>query len=389
VRQKKPAVTISEGVFNSEIGSFVIKVGKKYPDGIRIEDIVIYDHSKKSGNNSVTVARSGRMEMTDDKKYLILTLKDGINYDENTTDKLTENNLPMQITRFSKEVQRIDLSAFEFKKSDRNIMRNSYQMLNVHQLIYYEDSLLRKQDSVLYSFGDFSMKDIGYYNMFYKEDTVIVSGEVDPYSVIYKPDTSMENRIANTEHLVDEVPKLDSKYKFDSEKALLPDFIQNFDSTTQVLVASSALTLARMSAYQSTTTKNRISSLEKLIIKFKVEWHRKYTLSVACIILFFIGAPLGAIIRKGGLGMPLVISIIMFVLYHVLTIIGEKAAKSQILEPWFGMWLASMIYFPLGVFITYKATTDAPLLDSEAWQRAFARINIFSKLMNSKNATRK
>jgi lipopolysaccharide export system permease protein len=116
-----------------------------------------------------------------------------------------------------------------------------------------------------------------------------------------------------------------------------------------------------------------------LLRKHQVEWHRKFTLSIACLVLFFIGAPLGAIIRKGGLGLPLIISVVFFVIYHVISMTGEKSVKAGQMDPIIGMWLSSVILLPLGVFLTYKATTDSPLFDTESWQRIIGRFFIRKK----------
>jgi lipopolysaccharide export system permease protein len=139
-------------------------------------------------------------------------------------------------------------------------------------------------------------------------------------------------------------------------------------------VFESALSSAR-------NVRERISSIAydheyraRKIRKHEVELHRKFTLSFACLILFFIGAPLGAIIRKGGLGMPLVMSVLMFVVYHISSMMGEKFAKELVIPAWQGMWLASALFLPLGVFLTIKATTDAPLLDADGYRKRIERL---------------
>jgi lipopolysaccharide export system permease protein len=123
--------------------------------------------------------------------------------------------------------------------------------------------------------------------------------------------------------------------------------------------------------YQTQSIKTR----EELLVKHKIVWHRKFTLSFACLVLFFIGAPLGAIIRKGGLGLPTVISILFFILYHVLSMIGEKSALKGAIEVAGGMWLSSFILLPLGFFLTLKATTDSPIMDMDVWNKALRRLN--------------
>ena len=399
VRHQKPAVSIEEGVFNSDIGNFIIKVGKKNPDGAGIEDVIIYNHTQNTGNKNITLADAGRMEMTDDKKYLILTLFDGVNYNENIANDRKKHELPMQITHFKKEVQRVNLAGFNFKKSDRGLMRNNYQMLNVNQLEYFEDSLTIELDSMIDGFVDYVDKDLSYLNLYNisLEEKQIRRGEdkvlKDSLDRLINGDSNV--LVAEKSELDKSSNKLVSKStkkkknseinsKIDEYPPLKEEFIENFDSLTQVRVVVGALSLARNASYQTKTSFERINAKSKFLAKFKVEWHRKFTLSIACIILFFIGAPLGAIIRKGGLGTPLVISILMFVLYHVFTIIGEKSVKSQVMEPWFGMWMASFIYLPIGIFLTWKATTDAPLLDSEAWHKFFSRFNIIAKLKKRK-----
>jgi len=124
---------------------------------------------------------------------------------------------------------------------------------------------------------------------------------------------------------------------------------------------------------------NEIDTRRQVITKHEVVWHQKFKLSIACLLFFFIGAPLGAIIRKGGLGLPVVISVIFFVLYHIVSMTGEKAAKADEWNVIIGVWLSTIIILPLGLFLTYKATTDAPLLDAESWKKTFDRYNIFKK----------
>lgn len=415
VRKKKPAVSINEGVFNSDIGNYVIKVGHKDPDGVNIGNIIIYDHSKKDGNKNVTRARTGKMEMSEDKHFLILTLNDGINYSEDVQQKNRGNYFPIQITRFSKEIQRIDLSEFNFKKSDKNLRRNNYQMLNVGQLQFFEDSLIKQDDSARLAFVKYSINDISFYNKFLrikepnikdvsisdstsrdKSDTAIEKikkkiPEEETIAEIARRKISVIGRIKSqvntdsfsidsSENIASMRMELDT-VSIDSTFLFSPDILSHFDSITQVRIVVGALSFARNASYQASNVKKRSENKLAYISKYKVEWHRKFTLSVACLILFFIGAPLGAIIRKGGLGMPLVISILMFVLYHVFTITGEKSVKSGVMDPWFGMWMASLIYLPLGIFFTWKATTDAPLFDAESWQKFFARIDFISPII--------
>jgi len=149
--------------------------------------------------------------------------------------------------------------------------------------------------------------------------------------------------------------------------------LSDIDTATLITAIDFALQAARSIKNNIEFSNKDFDSREKRIIRHDLEWHRKFTLSIACLILFFIGAPLGAIIRKGGLGMPVVFSIIFFVIFHVISISGEKYARAGVMSPGMAMWLASAVLFPVGFFLTYKATTDSPLLDAEGWTRFLKR----------------
>jgi len=150
------------------------------------------------------------------------------------------------------------------------------------------------------------------------------------------------------------------------------DFISNFKTEEQIVIIENAINNVRNNeAYLSNYLSNSYET-DRAIRRREVEWHRKFTLSIACFILFFIGAPLGAIIRKGGLGLPLVISVLFFILFYVLSILGEKFAKEGVIEVWAGMWLAPAILLPIGIFLTAKAIADSPVFDIDAWKRIFS-----------------
>lgn len=335
VRQQKLALNIRPGIFYNGIDGFVMRVGKKDKDGITIRDIIIYDHSSRMGNTNVTQADWGRMEQSDDGSILELTLFDGFNFDEKTGKKY-DRNRPMQRTYFSEQYRRFDLSEFKMMRTNEELFRNHYQMLNLKQLEISEDSLKRE----------------------------------------------MNHRAEGLERAV-ELTYFYNKQLDSTRYASLPDTIQvlapviAFDSMSKIDLTSIydlALNSARNTRNNVEFNKNDRDSRMVLLRKHQVEWHRKFTLSIACLVLFFIGAPLGAIIRKGGLGLPLIISVIFFVIYHVISMTGEKSVKAEQMEPFVGMWLSSAILLPLGVFLTYKATTDSPLFDTESWERFIGRI---------------
>jgi len=401
VREQKPAVQIEEGVFYSEIEGYVIKVGKKDQDGITIHDILIYDHTANAGNSKVTMAPKGRMEMSADKRYLVFTLFDGFTYDENlgNQQKFNRGNHAMQRTKFSEDISRIDLKAFDFKKSDASVFRNGNEMMNLHQLSFSLDSLNNYQDTVKANFTKYIVNDYEFLNLYQKilkePDTIKPKNTaasidtskkyyVDPVLniVIQKP--SIKHTKTNT-HAVDSQKVneiLEVAVRLDTNRKFNDTIIKNFNTVDAGRIINSALVLARNASYQSDITNQSIIGQAKNIARYDIEMNRKFTLSFACLIFFFIGAPLGAIIRKGGLGTPLVMSIAFFVSYYILAIIGEKSAKELVMYPALGMWLSSIIFVPIGIFITYKATADAPLLDRESYLKIYNKFLKYIPLLN-------
>ncbi|NQT78272.1 MAG: YjgP/YjgQ family permease [Bacteroidetes bacterium] len=333
VRKQKLAFDITEGIFYNGMESIVMRIGEKDNDDRRIRDVMIYNHIKKQGNTDLTVADSGRMEASPDGRYLIFHLFNGYNYQEKTDQKNYRKNRQFQKTKFTEEYRRFDLSDFAMKRTDENLFKNNYSMLNIPQLNDAIDSLgkiySRKKDDFS---GDFT-RHYQYYNM------------ID--SAVYFEQTG-------------------------NDSLALP--LEGLSKATKVNIIQRAMNKAR-------GVKNNIEwhikdyeSKREWLSKHMVAWHKKFTLSFACLVLFFIGAPLGAIIRKGGIGLPVVVSVLFFVLFHIITITGEKSAIAGAIKIEYGMWIASAVLLPLGIFLTFKATSDSPLLDFDIWKRKIARL---------------
>jgi lipopolysaccharide export system permease protein len=209
-------------------------------------------------------------------------------------------------------------------------------MLNLKQLTASEDSLLKEKEN----------RESGLRRSI--ELTYFFNSQLDSAKYISIPDSI---------HVLNPLIVLDSLNKAD-----------------KVTVYDMAFNTARNTRSNVEYNKSDFDARTVLLRKHQVEWHRKFTLSIACLVLFFIGAPLGAIIRKGGLGLPLIISVVFFVIYHVISMTGEKSVKADQMEPFVGMWLSSVVLLPLGIILTIKATTDSPLFDVEAWQRFFLKL---------------
>lgn len=329
VRQQKPALLIKEGIFYNGIDGYSIRIGKKEKDGKTIQDVMIYDHSENRGNTKLILAESGKMAMSDDERYLLLTLYKGSSFEE-LENKPGKNSKPLMRTEFDQEVVRFDLSSFKMTRTNEQLFKDNYQMLNLRQLSYSSDSIEKK----------LMERRIQLYN------TILTSISMDTGKIKVIRSTNFSKN----------------------------NFLENLPFDRRGQIASNALYAARN--MKSITDDNLMDKeiKSKSLAKHKIEWQRKFTLSFACLILFFIGAPLGAIIRKGGLGMPIVVSIIFFVIYHVISISGEKFAREGVIPPWKGMWLSSFILLPIGIFLTYKATTDSALFDIESYKKLF-RLN--------------
>jgi lipopolysaccharide export system permease protein len=328
IQHQKPALYIKEGVFYDGLEGYVLRIGKKMPDNKTIYDITIYDHTNARGNRKVMLAESGTMAMSEDERYLIITLNNGRSYEEEVKKKGMDTH-PLMRTEFQKEIIRFDLSAFKLTRTNEELFKDNYQMLNLHQLSTSSDSIRKK--------------------------IVEANNNYQKYSQNLLMAKAINNAV-DTLHFSND------------------DFIRNFEKSRQSSIVQSALFSARNAKAMAEDASNDIEIKSKTLAKHLIEWHRKFTLSFACLILFFIGAPLGAIIRKGGMGMPVVVSVIFFLVYYLISISGEKMAREGIMLPYKAMWMSSIALLPIGIFLTYKATTDSAIFDVDSYIRFFKRL---------------
>ncbi|AMS26942.1 hypothetical protein AEM51_07855 [Bacteroidetes bacterium UKL13-3] len=331
IKQQKPALLIKEGVFYNGIEGISMRVGKKDPVTNELEDIVIYDNRSLGGKAVIITAESGKMHMSADERYLFFTLYNGSRYEEMDKQKGYERTQPHSMLNFSEEEIVFDMFAFNLNRTDESLFKDGYQILNVIQLQHKIDSLaelvnIRKTTP------------IHYYNLYLKINDSLYG------KYIPKPMIVEENELMN-------------------------DVLIN-----KQMIISNALNNARTVKSVLDYTSTDVADTQKLSVRYNIEWHKKYTLSVACFIMFFIGAPLGSIIRKGGFGMPVVISVLLYIVFHVVSITGEKMAKTGTSTPQSGMWLAIMFLAPVGIFLTYQAANDSGLFDKSAWVKLANRI---------------
>jgi len=292
--QQRPALSIENGVFYNGIEGISIRVMDKNPETGVLKDILIYDHRNQNGGNRTVIrATEGEMSQTEDKRFLILTLKNGSTHDEKeesskpkrisgSSQQHVDRSFPYVNGSFQEMIIRLDLSNLVFKNNDEEIFKNSFEMMTIPQLERAIDSLEIQRDS-------------------------------------------LANQITNSS--------------------------QSNPNQAEVKTKNAQVNLIERQ-------KEELANRNKFINRHKIEWHRKFTLAISCIILFFIGAPLGALIRKGGLGWPTVIALGIFIVFEMLTIAGEKMTKSELLQPHVGMWLATYVTLPAGIYITWRAQME-------------------------------
>lgn len=333
VREKKLAFNLKEGVFYNGIEGFVIRVGEKEKDGNTIRDIMVYDHTKSQGNISMTTAEWGKMELTPDKRFLVFRLYNGTNYEERTDLKNYPATRPFQRTTFKEQYQTFDLSAFQLTRTDENLFKKNYEMQNIFQLDHSIDSIRHQL-------------------------THEKQGFLQTYRITQNLNPSNDSDFT--------APYRDSLFH--------PTIVFNFKADDRQRILESAKTAALSTQQTLTSNYDMVNNKSKVIRKHLIVYHKKFSFSIACFLLFFIGAPLGAIIRKGGLGMPAVISTLFFILFWVMSFVGEKYAVAGEVPAWQGIWFAPAVLLPIGIFLTIKATNDASLFDIDAWERAIVRL---------------
>jgi lipopolysaccharide export system permease protein len=334
VRQQKSANLLPEGVFSSSFPNYSIRVSKKDPDGQTLHGVMIYSKNESDNNTNVLLAKEGRMYRTLDNQFLVIKLKDGVRYEETHGDKNFEIRQRFTRFRFKETEQKFDLSFMKLKRTDENLFRSAVQMMDLKQLKYFGDSTRRQLDSVT----RLNYKLISPYIKYFSAPKKPTNPAVK--YVAFKKDNvlgglSLQQQVAALMNAQNEVRSVN-------------DYVKN-----------------RADMYKDMAKSGR---------NFALEYQKKFELSAACLALFLIGAPMGAIIRKGGLGMPVVVSVIFFLVYYITWTIGEKSAKGGDLSPVIGEWISIIVLTPIGLFLSYKAANDSVLFDMEAYKRFFNKL---------------
>lgn len=320
IAKLKPAMAISEGVFN-EVGNINIKVDKKSGDNDQfLSNVIIHQKANRSGNFTVMKANEGELVGSTDSDVLSLILKDGNYYDEiQPSDYSKRRNKPFAKSYFKEYVINLDLSTFNDVDLEDESYSNAQGMLKVSELSESIDSFSTDYNTRMKVFSE---------NMYSRTGL-----------------NNMQNNLKPA----------------DTVKIYKESFLEDYNTYQQVQVVNLALGSINAGLSHIGIQKYQFKNQSRQLNKFEIALHEKYALAIACIVLFFVGAPLGAIIRKGGMGLPMVIAILLFLSYHFIGIFAKNSAETGSVSPFFATWLSTFIMLPLGVLLTYRATTDQGL----------------------------
>jgi lipopolysaccharide export system permease protein len=328
IRQKKPTVNIKEGIFYNGIENYSLRVGKKSSNKDTLFDIFIYDHSAHKGNTIQMYAQSGKITTTADTSELVLMLKNGNRYEEvmqaggspggkSTLSQLNYKSLQVYIP----------LEDFKLKRTNEELFKDNEEMLNIWQLDSVADSTKRVISRRINNLGTQSLS-----YLFTKISQIKDSNLSQPFIKVATFYDSLNTK--------------------------------QFEQAVQ-----NAINLSRSASSNIEMSAINIRNEQHTLTRYLIEWHKKIVVCFACVVLFFVGAPLGAIIKKGGLGLPVVVSVFFFLGYYILTEMFMQLAFEGAVAPWIAMWMPLVIFLPVSMFLTFKAARDSVIFDVSAYYR--------------------
>ena len=331
MKQKSPEVDIPEGVFYDEIDGYNLYVKHKDRETGMLYDVLIYNFEKGFENAQIIKADSGRLEMTADKQHLYLHLYSGEQFENLKSQSMNQKNVPYRRETFREKHAIIEFDS-DFNMADEGIMSNQSNSKDMRMLQVGIDSMRVLNDSLAQNYYELAMK--GTYNI--------------PMPDKHTYDTLQARKDAMCYYDIDSL--------YNAQGLAQKEKIMNS-------VASRASSAGSDWGFKSFS----VSQTDNSLRRHMTAWHEKLTLSLACLIFLFIGAPLGGIIRKGGLGMPVVVSVLIFIVYYIINNTGYKMARDGKWIVWMGMWLSTAVLAPLGAFLTYKSNNDSVVLNADAY----------------------
>ncbi|MDJ0645483.1 MAG: LptF/LptG family permease, partial [Flavobacteriaceae bacterium] len=341
MQKTKPALALIPGTFNTEIPGYSIKFAEKYgeEDNLLRDVHIYYDLNKSNANTKVIKAEKGKIISEEGSKYMTLVVEKGYHYEDIIPKKRTyqkTKSMPFTKSYFNEYTVNIDIS--ELSDIDASEYKQDREMLSLNQLSYYTDSLKTPYDEFIQNKAE----------GFYKK-----AGVKEMYT--------------------------DSLFKKDLE----PLVLENFDSVGKLTVINNALINVESTLSDIKNFKKVFKNKQKFLNVYNTEYHRRLAFSVACLVLFFIGAPLGSIIRKGGFGLPMILAILIFVVYYFVSTLGRNMAHSSSITAPVGGWLATFVLFPLGLLLMRRATQDKGIFNLDLFLQPVT--DFFKRLFQSKN----
>lgn len=351
IRRAKPALDLEPGQFNNDFKNMVIYIGAKDKQSRKLENVRIYDHNQRNpGGGNQTNAKKGELYFSDDKRYLVIKLDDGRRFEQvNPGFKTTSNYYPYMRMRFDEFQTLFDMAEFNFSETDKNLFKNHYSLLTLQQLWNSMDSLLIRREQRV----DDIQKNTS--NFYYYQRTGVA--EVTDSSTRPLRQYSPFEEAPEVELL--EVPK--------NYQDVLP-------IGDLVSIYKRAQSFARNVKTQASNVERSLPHYTEELAAHENEVHIKFVFAIACLVFLFIGAPMGAIIRKGGFGWPIFISFFFFMAFFVLHLAGERLAKNLIWPCWMGSWMPVWALLPIAVFLSYRAMNDSSSFNFSAIRGFFVRI---------------
>ena len=339
IQNTKAGIILKEGIFYNEMENFSIRVGKKSEDGKDLYDLVIYDYSGTLKANKINTdprdykriirSQQGRISQSKDKKKLLLDLVDGYIVQEMDPASVANSEMPFMRYYFDKAALSFNLTSMEFEKSEDDVYENPEYLLSLSQIQALKDSTYKETEKRI-------------------QRTTTFIGNTLTFLRTKNDSSKTLNSFTPTLNYFESLSKPDQKRNIHGAIASVKNTIRTLEMD-----------------------KRRVQHTQQYLSNLDVEWHRKYTLAYACMMLFFLGAPLGAIVRKGGLGWPVIIAILLFLVYFILTRAGDEMSMAEEINVTLGMWLSAIVLSPIAIFIFYKANNDSKLFDMEFYQKLF------------------
>lgn len=428
IKQKKPALDIREGVFYGGIPQYEIKVNKKYPDGETLKEIIIYDHRNGLGNKEVILADSGKMYTIRNDRFLMLELYNGNRYSESNlpgTSGGGYSNKPRFMRNSFDETKLVfSLASFDLQRTKEEYFASHRRMKTMQELAHAVDSLNGEQMAIEYQAFNSSPTFYSYHLRYdslmpkgleekvaqmIKEDTSGIAEEVpDEDTVSYaeqarqsSPGSSVSDLTASAKERLLQRVKEEKRVELERGATSTDNGVQKYEvqkaDTALVRKLDNSITETEYSSAvakalnQSKTIHNtlqinasKMHKLEREINKDLYESRKKIAQAVSCLIMFLIGAPLGAIIKRGGLGIPVLISICFFIAFYVLTEISRKWADDLLMDANLAVWFPNMILLPFGILFMLQARLDTRLLEPDFYKVWIDKIRVRIRFLNRK-----